>query len=66
MFSIPPYYFRGSRWYITTKYRVSRWMDVWLRYSQTYFSNRQTIGSGLNAIDGRTRSEIKAQVRFRF
>ena len=48
------------------KYRVSRWMDVWLRYGQTYFSNVNSISTGLNAIEGRTRSEVKAQVRFRF
>lgn len=66
VYSIPAFYNRGSRYYLTMKYRVSRWMDLWLRYGQTYFSNVNSIGSGLSAIDGRTRSDFKAQIRFKF
>jgi hypothetical protein len=65
-FSIPSYYYKGSRFYITTKYHIKRGMDLWLRYSRTYFSNRTVVGSSLDEIQGRNKSEVKAQLRFTF
>lgn len=66
VYSIPAFFNRGSRWYITAKYRISRWMDLWVRYGQTHFATGDSIGSGLTAIQGRTRSDLKAQIRFKF
>jgi hypothetical protein len=66
MFSIPPLYNNGFRYYVLLKYDISENISVWLRFAQTQFSNAQTIGSGLDEIQGNSRSEIKAQVRFRF
>lgn len=63
VFSIPPYYYRGSRYYLTVRYRVLKNVDVWLRYSQTFWSNQNEVGSGNDLIDGQTRSEIKAMIR---
>ncbi len=65
-FSIPAYYFRGTRTYLTLRYKVVRGVDVWLRYSQWFYNNRTTISSGLNEIQGNTKSEFRAQVRFKF
>jgi hypothetical protein len=65
-FSIPAYYNRGSRMYLTTRYKFGRHIDVWLRYSQWFYNNRETINSGLNEINGNAKSEIRAQVRFKF
>ena len=65
-FSIPAYFDRGRRYYITARYKLIRGVDVWLRFAQTTFYNRETIGGGLEEIDGNTRSEFKAQVRFKF
>jgi len=65
-FSIPAYADQGSRYYLSTKYRVNRNLDLWLRYSQWLYNNRETISSGLNTIDGKTKSEIKFQLRYKF
>ncbi|MBX7181643.1 MAG: helix-hairpin-helix domain-containing protein [Bacteroidia bacterium] len=65
-FSIPGLYYRGSRYYVTLKYHVWRGIDLWLRFSQTVYSNQTEQGSGISYISGSTRSEIKAQVRFSF
>ena len=40
--------------------------DLWVRYSQWYYTDRNEIGSGLNAIEGNTRTELKVQLRWRF
>jgi hypothetical protein len=65
-FSIPAFNNRGARFYVNIRYRVTRFMDLWFRVSQTYFTNIDVIGSGLTRIDGNKLTEVKAQVRFRF
>lgn len=65
-FSVPPYYNRGSRFYLMTRYRVARGVDVWLRYAQTFWANKDEIGTGNERINGNTKSEIKAMIRFKF
>jgi hypothetical protein len=65
-FSIPAFSGRGSRFYVVTKYHISRGIDLWLRYAQSYYTDRDSIGSGKEEIYGNTKSEIKAQLRFKF
>lgn len=64
--SIPPYFGRGARVYAMVKWRVYRKVDLWVRWSRWTYTDRDEVGSGLNAIDGNQRSEIKVQVRWRF
>jgi len=64
-YSIPAYYYRGTRMYFMIRYKIIKRVDLWLRYSQTYYDNRTTINSGLNEIQGNTKSEIKAQIRIK-
>jgi hypothetical protein len=65
-FSIPSYYYRGSRSYFIIKYSGIRNVDLWFRVAQTYYNNKDEIGSGLDKINGNTKTEIKAQVRINF
>lgn len=65
-YSIPSFYYRGSRFYINVRYRIVKGIDCWLRYAQTVYSNQKTIGSGLDEIDGNSKSEVKLQFRFQF
>jgi len=65
-FTIPAYYNRGTRTYLTVRYKIKRGLDVWLRYGLTYYDNVDVISSGLEEIQGNTKSEIKAQLRFKF
>ncbi len=65
-FSIPAYYNRGKRVYLTLQYHISDDIDLWLRYSQWYYDNVDVISSGMNEIQGHTKSEVKAQLRIRF
>lgn len=65
-FSIPSYSNRGTRTYLTVRYKVRRGIDVWLRWGQWYYNNLETVGSGKNEITGNIKTEVKAQVRFRF
>ncbi len=65
-FSFPFYSDKGHRAYIVARYRVNRNIDLQARLAQTIFTNRNEIGSGLDLIEGNTRTEIKAQMRVRF
>jgi hypothetical protein len=65
-FSIPAYYNRGTRTYLTVRYKIRRGLDIWLRYGLTYYDNVDVISSGLEEIQGNTKSEVKAQIRFKF
>lgn len=65
-FSIPAYYNRGTRTYLTVRYKVKRGIDVWLRYGLTHYENLAVISSGLEEIVGNSKSDVKFQVRFKF
>jgi len=65
-YSIPAYYYRGARYYITLRYKIAKGIDAWLRLAQTAYANRQNVGSGLDEIGGNQKTEVKMQVRFQF
>lgn len=65
-YSIPAFYYKGTRYYVTAKYSINRHIDIWLRFAQTNYTNRSIIGTGLTTIDGNTKTEVKAQLRIRF
>jgi hypothetical protein len=65
-FSIPAYYYKGSRTYFTLQYDITRKIDVWFRIAQFYYSNRDYSGSGLSEVQGNTRSDFRIQMRLKF
>ena len=65
-FSIPGFQEKGIRFYTNARYNIKRGVDFWLRYSITKYNDQATVGSGLEEIQGNSRSEIKAQIRFQF
>jgi len=66
-YSIPAYYNRGSRFYIMLDYNLTKRIELWFRYSQTVYDNKQIISEGsLTEIQGNTKSEIRAQLKFKF
>lgn len=65
-YRIPTYYNRGSRTYLVARYNIKKGIDFWIRWSAWNYINMETISSGLNEIEGNTKSEIRAQLRFQF
>ncbi len=65
-FSIPAYYDRGTRFYINLRYKGIRNLTLEARFAQTYFSDRESIGGGNDLIEGNTRTELKAQLQYKF
>ncbi len=65
--SIPAYYNKGNRVYAMLSYNITRHIELWLRWSQTYYSNQSVISEGtLNEIEGHSKNEIKVQMRLKF
>ncbi len=65
-FSVPAYYNKGSRFYFNLRYRPFKALMVEGRIAQTFWTDRPTIGSGLEEIDGPVRTEVGAQIRYIF
>jgi hypothetical protein len=65
-FAIPAYSGRGTRTYLTARYKIRRGIDIWLRYGQWFYNNQESIGSGLSTIDGNRKSEVRALLVFKF
>jgi hypothetical protein len=66
VFSIPPYYGKGMRWYAMVRYSPVRRVDLWVRYGAWIFNDQDRISSGLQEIAGDRRSDLKIQVRVQF
>ncbi|MGM0530614.1 MAG: helix-hairpin-helix domain-containing protein [Bacteroidota bacterium] len=64
-FSVPAYYGKGYRTYINLKYGY-RNTDWWLKLARTGYTDRETIGTGLNQIEGNTKTSVNFQVRLKF
>ena len=65
-FSVPAFDGKGTRVYILLNRELNRWLEVWLKYGITVYSDRAIISSGLNEIGGNRKSEFKLQIRMRF
>lgn len=65
-YSIPAYYYKGSRTYFMIKYSFRKNIDIWFRLAHTLYLDRTTIGSGLDLIDQPSKTEFKVQIRYKF
>ncbi len=62
VFSVPAYYYKGNRVYLMCSYKISNHVTAWLRIANTFYSNKETIGSGGEEIYGNNKTDVKAQV----
>jgi hypothetical protein len=63
-YSIPAFSDKGYRYYLTLNADAGKKLSFWLRWAQTIYQNRQTVGSGLDEIPKNRKTEIKLQARF--
>ncbi len=66
VFSLPFYDGTGTRSILMLQYSFSKHLSVYVRYSRSYFSEREEIGSGPESIHGNTKNDVKFQVVLRF
>jgi hypothetical protein len=65
-FSFPAYNGKGVRHFLMLQYKLTEKIDVWMRWAQTRYTDRDTIGSGGETILGNTKNDVRFQVRIRF
>ena len=65
-YSVPALSGKGVRTYLNAQINISPKTEIWLKLARTQYFDQQTIGSGLEKIEGDRRTEIKFQIRFRF
>jgi hypothetical protein len=66
VFSLPPIYGRGLRWYGMVRWSVARGVDLWARYGSWAYLQQEVIGSGLQEISGDRKSDLKLELRLKF
>lgn len=57
---------KGQRMYVLLNYEPFEFLELWGKFGITIYEDQQIIGSGLNQIQGDTRSEVGIQARFKF
>lgn len=65
-FSIPVFYGKGVRYYLNASYDITRKLRGWVRIAQTVYRDRDAIGSGLDEIKDKRRTELKLQLMYTF
>jgi Helix-hairpin-helix motif len=64
-FSIPVFYDKGYRYYINANYDINKKISIWARVAQYLYPNKSIIGSGLDEIQGNSRTEVKLQALYK-
>lgn len=66
-FTVPAYYYKGSRAYLLVNWDVTRHFEIYFRISQFFYQNKNVISEGsLTEIWGNTKTEAKVMLRLKF
>ncbi len=65
-FSIPVFYDKGYRYYLNANIDINKKITLWLKLSQYFYPDKNTVGSSLDLINKAHRSEIKFQALYKF
>ncbi len=63
-YTIPVVYNKGFRYYLLCNVDITSKLTIWLRWAQTIYQNQSVIGSGLDAIPGNKKSDIRVQLQW--
>lgn len=63
VFSSPSYYYQGSRAYLMVRYSFLKVCDLWVRYGTYLYSDRTSLSSGAELINGNRKSDLTLQLR---
>lgn len=63
-FSIPAFSGQGMRYYLLAQYQINSQFTTYFRFSRTSYTDRETISSGLQEIDGPNQSETTLLIRY--
>ena len=62
-YAVPLYQNSGVRYYVVARAKISKKVELWLKYSETRYQNVNTISSGLEQIMGNKITDVRLQFR---
>ena len=65
-YSIPGFYDKGFRYYLNLSYDLGKKIGVWIRWAQTVYPGKMSVGTGQDAIFGNKKSELRLQFQYIF
>ena len=65
-YALPAYSGKGIRNYILVQYTFTKKLTFWLRWASTRYIDRDVIGSSNDTINGKTKTDVRVQLRYRF
>jgi hypothetical protein len=65
-FSFPTYYGEGLRLYSVIKWKVTPALTIYCKLATTHYFDRDVISSGLEAIQGKDKTDISGLIRYKF
>ncbi len=65
-YSLPAYSGSGVRKMVILEYKITKQVACWIRFAQTRYRGQESIGTGVDRIEGDTKTDLKAQVVVRF
>jgi hypothetical protein len=65
-YAIPVIYDKGFRYYLNLHYAINKQHGCWFRWAQTFYQNKNPIGSGADEIEGSKRSSLQLQWIWQF
>ncbi len=66
VFSIPAYYYQGSRAYALIRLTLFKKADLWVRYGVFLYNNVKTLGTGPEFINKNQKTDLTVQLRIKF
>ena len=63
VFSVPAYFYKGTRAYLMVRWTFLRKFDLWARYAVNLYTDRDSLGSGAEMINTNRKSEVTLQLR---
>jgi hypothetical protein len=64
--NFPVYYGEGLRYYAVVKWKVSKPLTFYLKCASTHYFDKDVIGSGLEEIKGREKTDIYGLIKYDF
>jgi hypothetical protein len=64
--NVPAFYGRGIHYYFNIHYHLDDKINLFMRMSQTIYTNKNIISSSLDQINGNRKTQVEAQVQYFF
>ena len=65
-FHVPSFYGKGERYALNVRYTWKEMLVLQAKYAYTHYRDRETIGSGLEQINGNRKNDLYFQIRLKF